>query len=171
MNKCSFLIIADGNYHLTHNTLKVLSKIFENHPCLVVGDNNFPKEESDKLKCKFFKTTKSKNKFFDLINLALKKTETEWNLIITAGSYIKYSFYQRIQNMNPKENEIFYPLKYNKYNFFDADFNGIFLHKERFEKIGDFKSQENFEHSKVFWNQTAIENGTIFKGLLGLNFY
>jgi hypothetical protein len=110
---------------------------------------------------------KGKNTHTSLINQGLKKTESDWNFIIYAGSTLKYRFFHKYAYFLEDERDVMFPIVDWKYDFVNGTMNGIFMNKKFFKIVGDFEDVE-LNLSKLEWATRATERGARLKALMGV---
>lgn len=113
-----------------------------------------------------------------LINIGISKGHKEWNIIVMEGVSVSANIQHKYAIFLKDEKDIFFPIvpdydrdgiptKLNN-NFPEATLNGLCIHQNTFNKIGNFPNYDNFELSKLNWAMGAITNGCKFKAILGV---
>lgn len=112
-------------------------------------------------------TFKGRGTFSSLINTGMKHTPADWTFLVCAGVTVRAKLDLRFSYFINSEKDICFPIAENKYNFVDGTLNGIFVHKNTFKEIGDWKEFDNLEWVKTLWALSAIDKGCKFKAIAG----
>jgi hypothetical protein len=120
-------------------------------------------------------TVKAGNTITSLINVGMKHSDAEWNVIVFSGSWLNTNLINKAKTFIKSDRDVLFPVVDFKCNFVDGSMNGIVLHRKMFEDAGDFPTGamqkagvSDIEMAKLFWAIEAIEKGAIFKGIVGM---
>jgi hypothetical protein len=118
---------------------------------------------------------KAGNTITSLINAGFKKVKQDWVFLIFAGSRVTKYLERKLELFAKSEKDVLYPILNHYLGFIEGSFNGVLIHKSFFVQAGDFptitaqKQQFNdFEFAKFMWSLSAIEQGVVFKGIVGM---
>lgn len=168
------ILCPERNLGGLKNTVKSLKQAYPGSPYLCVVGNDATKAEIAEfnLVCDTFK---GKDTITSLINLGIKKSKIDWNVLIFAGSWLRPSLHRKFDLFVKSEKDILFPVVDRKTNFVDGSMNGIMLHKKTFQEVGEFATapmqkagSNDLELIKLFWTLDAIEKGCTFKAIMGM---
>jgi hypothetical protein len=115
------------------------------------------------------------NTITSLMNVGMKHSDAEWNILVFAGSWLRVNLINKAKQFIKSDRDVLFPVVDWKTNFVDGSMNGIFLHRKMFEDAGEFPAGamqkagvSDMEMAKLFWAAQAIEKGAIFKGIVGM---
>lgn len=160
------------------SNLKTTINSISNNTCqksfiCVVGNDISSKEliEMKKL-CPVFKGGET---ITSLINLGMKKLESEWGLIVFAGSKVQRFVERKIEQFCVNDYDILFPVVNRKWGFVEGTFDGVLINKSFFEHVGTFpeirlneSSINDFEFAKMLWALDATQKGAKFKAIVGM---
>jgi len=168
------IIILCPNLNISNlkNTISSADVYYTNNKISVILPENCNKEDLEKFS-KLKKTYKCGINLSSMINCGIKNAPCPaWNFIFICKGWmrsridIKYSYF--IEN----EKDILFPVtNFKLTNFSDTDINGLLIHKQSFDDIGDFPDEENLDISKLIWINKAMEKGYKFKGIVGAKIF
>ena len=145
-------------------TVNSIKSRYPNYPFICSTDGTANQDDLIEMN-KVCQTYKAGNTFSSLINTGMKKTPALWNFILCAGvtmrNKLDYKFFNFIKN----EKDILFPIANNIPYFVDGTLNGIFVNKNTFKEVGDWKEHENLEWVKTIWAAEAIRKGCTFKAI------
>jgi hypothetical protein len=156
-------------------TIRSIKNNYPNSSYLCVTSKGAHPEEYKKMMelCLVFK---GKQTITSLINTALKKSKSEWTMVVMEGTPLHRGIDKKYGLFIENEKDVLFSIimEYDKQGrpikirntFYDAPLNGMLIHKNTFSEIGDF-SDESIPISKLLWAAKAIEHGCKFKGILG----
>jgi len=94
----------------------------------------------------------------------------DWCLLVMCGSWVRYNLVKKYRYFLKSKKDIIYPAVDRKYLFYEASINGILIHRDSFEDIGNFEDFEDLSESKLNWAVTAIDKGYSLKSIVGARF-
>mgnify|MGYP003472689346 CR=1 FL=1 len=173
----NFVIISEnpnfGRFKYTKNS--IINNYGDNTSITCVFSKN-SKEDLKLYKNEVETHIVKNNNTLDLINVGIKKSKEDWNLIVNEGTWIKPNMDKKYSSFIKNEFDILYPIFYEldingkmfnvKTDFIDCSLNGMMINKKCFDKIGIFE-QFDFLESKTLWFFNAIEKKCSFKAILG----
>lgn len=121
---------------------------------------------------------KGKSTITSLINVALKKSKSDWTLIIMEGVPVHRGIEKKYGLFVENEKDVLYsitmeydrqgkPIKIRN-TFEEATLNGMLIHKTTFKEAGPFPDEDqSIPTAKLIWAASAINQGCKFKGILG----
>ncbi len=173
--KFGFLILCpDKNVNGLKNTIKSFDQVYTDCPRICLVGNNVTADELKKMN-EVCETHKGGETITSLINLGMKKTKVDWNVIVFAGSWVRPIIYKEFQLFVKNDKDILYHVVDRKYNFCEASMNGIIINKNTFIEVGNFPTApmekanlNDIELIKLFWSMDAIAKGCTFKAILGM---
>jgi hypothetical protein len=168
-----FIILCpEQNTKALKSTVSSITTVYPDHPHIAVAPSTFSKEKIAELS-QFCEIVKGKDTITSLLNAGMKKTKSDWNIIVFAGSWLRTSFY-RIFKYAKNDKDILFPVVNRLTNFIDGSMNGIVVHKRTFEEVGPMPTimhkdgGNDLELIKTFWSLDAMSKGCIFKAILGM---
>lgn len=157
-------------------TVRSIKNNYPTAPYLCVVPKNTPAETFKRLAelCPIFK---GKSTVTSLINVGLKKSKSDWTMILMEGTPLHKGLDRKYSLFIENESDVLYSLviDYNKQgkpikirnSFDDAPINGTLIHKNVFQKVGIFsEDDESIPKAKLFWSAKATQLGCKFKGIL-----
>ena len=170
-----FIILCpDKNIAGLKNTLNSFENVYSDIPRICIVGNNATEDEVAKMN-EVCTTFKGLNTITSLINLGMKKTKSDWNVIIFAGSRVRPIVQKEFDLFVKSEKDILFHVVDGKYTFCEGSMNGIIMHKRTFLEVGNFISSpitkvdmNEMEVVKLLWSLDAIEKGCVFKAILGM---
>lgn len=168
------ILCPDKNISGLKNTIDSFDAIYPDSPRICIVGNNVNNDEIAIMN-KFCPTFKGQNTITSLINFGMKKTKSDWNVIIFAGSRIRPIIQKEFDLFVKSEKDILFHVVDGKYTFCEGSMNGIIIHKNTFLEVGNFISSpinkvemNEMEVVKLLWSLDAIEKGCVFKAILGM---
>jgi len=139
----------------------------------IVGSDISAKELAEMKKvCPTFK---GGDTITSLINLGMKKLESEWGLIVFAGSRVQRFVERKIDQFCKNNYDVLFPVVNKKWGFVEGTFDGVLINKSFFEEVGTFpeiclneSSINDFEFAKMLWALDATQKGAKFKAIVGM---
>lgn len=168
------ILCPDKDARALRNTVRSIRHFTDRDAICVVGNNAGP-HDIKKLKEWCDNVHKGKDTITSLMNAGMKRIKHDWAFILFAGSQIKPFLEQRLSRFVTSDKDILFPVVADKYNFVEGSCNGILINRHTFKEIGDMPEApmhkqgfNDFEVSKVFWANDALNYGCQFKGIVGL---
>ena len=120
---------------------------------------------------------KGKNTVTSLINIALKKSKSDWTMVVLEGTPLHKGIDKKYGLFIEKEEDVLFSIMmdYDKQGkpikirntFEEAPLNGMLIHKNVFQTVGNFPEEdESIPMAKLVWAAKAIEHHCVFKGIL-----
>lgn len=170
-----FIILCpERNIGGLRNTVSSIRTAFPDFPYICMVGDDASKVELLEMK-NICETHQGSDTITSLINQGMKKSKTEWNCVVFAGSWLKHNIYRKFDLFVRSEKDILFPVVDGKTNFYDGSMNGIIIHKRTFEEVGEFSTSpmqkggyNELELIKLFWSFNAIEKGCTFKAIVGM---
>lgn len=161
------IILCTSNQGTTKFTVNAIQQEFR-CPCIVVVHDKFQDDEVDELKqyCPVFF---GGNSITSMINMGMRKLNSEWKMIVMSGSFPKYSTLKKYKLFIKSDKDILYSVLKRKYKFDEASLNGVFMHEKAIKEIGNFSNQD-LSLSKLIWASNALDKGYKFKAIIGGRF-
>lgn len=170
-----FIILSNnpnfGNFKYTYNS--IINNYGNDSFITCVYSKNT--KENIKLYKEFCKTNKSSNNVAEMLNVGINSSEKEWNLILFEGIWLKQNIDKKYILFLENEKDIIYPLIYEKNinnvcykaynNFWEINFNGLFINKNALKEVGLFENKENWQKD---WASKATNLKYKFKSILGV---
>ena len=170
------IISPDPNIGNLACTIRSIKNNYPDAQYLCITNRNCNVEEFKKMQ-EICPVLKGKNTITSLINTALRKSKSEWTLIVMEGTPLHRGIDKKYGLFIENEKDVLFSItmEYDKQgrptkirnNFEDATLNGMLIHKSTFKEIGDF-TDESIPIAKLFWAVKATEKGCRFKGVLGM---
>lgn len=172
--KFGFLILChERKLKALTSTVNSIKACFPGHPHLALVGNDATKEEITQFG-QLCEVHKAKETITSLINLGMKKSKIDWNVIVFAGSWLRPGIHRIFNTFAKSEKDILFPVVDRKTNFIEGSMNGIMIHKKTFKEIGDMptmhkvdEDHNELEWIKTFWALGAIDKGCTFKAIIG----
>lgn len=168
------ILCPDKNLENLKNTVKSIRSVYPDSLYLCVVGNDVKKDELTAMLA-ICDTHKGKDTITSLINTGMKKTKSDWNVIVFAGTWLKLAIQRKFNLFAKDEKDILFSVVEGKYDFVDGSMNGIIIHKKTFAEVGDFAASpllgekvSEMEIVKLFWALDAIEKGCKFKAIVGM---
>ena len=140
--------------------------------CIVGSNANSKDIKEMKEYCSVFK---GGDTITSLINTGIKKIKNDWACIVFGGSRVPNYIERKWEFFANKENDVLYPIVENKNNFVEGCFNGVLINTNFFKKVGNFPTaimqkydMNDFEFAKLLWASDALDQGAVFKGIVGM---
>jgi GT2 family glycosyltransferase len=162
------------------NLLCTVRSIKNNYPvspyvCAVI--KNMHTEEYKKMS-EICTMCKGKNTITSLINTALKKSKSEWTLVVMQGVPVHRGLDKKYGLFIENKKDVLFSItmEYDRSgkivkvrnNFEDATLNGMLIHRDTFKEVGLFPDGDlSIPAAKLFWAAQAVDKGCKFKGILG----
>jgi hypothetical protein len=141
--------------------------------CIAVTPKETTAKEVKELK-EYCQTYKGKETITSLVNIGMKRLKHEWGFVVFAGSRAM-PFLERKWAFARSNKDILYPIVDKKCNFVEGSFNGVLFNREFFKEVGDLPDSpmekqglNDFEFAKLLWASDAINQGAVFKGIVGM---
>lgn len=173
------VVVPNHNSGLLRSTINSIQNNYPNAPCICVVEKNAPQQAVKQMEtiCRVFK---GGDTITSLINTGMANGPSDWNIVVMGGSYVAENSAHRLFNFVSDTKDVIYavmpdydrsgkPTKLHD-SFFEASLNGLTIHKDTFKKVGKF-TDNPLEVSKTFWNMCALDNGCVFKGILGVKIF
>jgi hypothetical protein len=123
------------------------------------------------------KTYRGSNTITSLINKGLEKSNSDWNILVMEGSWVKKDLPSKYLRWIKSQKDVLYSIviNYDKQgmpkqifkDFENCSLNGICINKNFFKEVGNF-SDNPLDISRLFWAFEAADKGATFKGILGI---
>lgn len=171
--KFGFVILCpERNVAGLRNTVSSIKQGYPWAKILCVVGNDVTEKELQDMQA-ICETIVGEDTITSLINLGVKSSQTDWNVLVFAGSWIRSCLYRQFDLFVKKETDILFPVVDGRMNFIDGSMNGIVIHKKALELAGDFPRMQKagyneLEMIKTFWAYAAIEQGCRFKAIIGM---
>ena len=170
MKKFNFgfiVLCPERNIGGLKTTISSIKNYYPKSPYLCVVPEDTTNEEIEEFSetCSVYK---AKNSITSLINLGLKKSETDINLIVIAGSWINGFTHRKYEYFYENQKDIMFPVVNGQWNFVDASINGLLINKEAMREVGDFAEVNRLDICKLMWGLDAVDKGYRFKALCGV---
>ena len=171
-----FIILCpDRNVGGLRNSVGGIRHRSYDRECLAVVPGDTSPKEIKEMKEHCPAVWKGKDTITSLINTGMKRVKQEWGFIIFAGSRIPAFIEKKFITFANAPTDILFPVVERRFDFVSGSFNGVLINKEFFKKVGNFtegdlqkQGMNDFEMAKFLWSITAIENGAMFKGIVGM---
>lgn len=168
------ILCPERNMGGLKNTIGSIKQSYADKQVICVVGDDASKQELLEMN-NLCQTIKGGDTITSLMNLGIKKSKADWNVLTFAGSWLRPCIYRKFDLFVKSEKDILFPVVDGKTNFYDGSMNGIILHKKTFEEVGDFNTspmqksgQNELELIKLFWSFNAIEKGCNFKAIIGM---
>jgi hypothetical protein len=153
-----------GSIKHTHKDSSIL--------CVVGSDAHDSEVEEMNAYCT---TYRAGDTIMSLLNEGMKQSTADWNAYVFAGSVVTTNFKRKVNLFICDDRDILFPVVDWQTNFVDGSMNGIVLHKQSFASAGEFASPPvptsvfgELELVKLCWAAKALENGCVFKAIIGM---
>ncbi len=155
-------------------TVESIRKTYPKSGLFAMASKSFPK---DKLKTlhSVCEVVEAEDTITSQINLGMKHSQVDWNVIVFAGSWVGTSLYRQITAFAKSEDDVLFQVVDGRYNFVEASLHGLVMHRRGFTKVGDFPESKvphsvipEMELLKLRWALVAIEKGIQLKGIVGM---
>lgn len=156
-----------------NNTIRSILYQYPNAKIIGVVGNNATEQEVAEMNIRCT-TVVGIDTITSLINAGMKNSEALWNVIVFAGSWVRGGLYRKFDAFVKNKKDILFSVVDGRYNFVDGSMNGIIIHKDTFDEVGDFSNTmlkdgyNNLEMIKLWWSLEALDKGCIFKAIIGL---
>lgn len=161
MNLGIIILCPEANYGTLKFTCNCIKAELNCSFIAITKDKVFEEDLFD-LK-KYSPTFRGGNSTTSMINEGMKRLNTDWKLVVTSSSNVKYSLWKKYQKFLKEEKDILYPVIHKKWKFYDISLNGLLIHKKAFTDIGDFPNEEPL----LTWASNAIDKNYQFKAIVG----
>ena len=170
------IISSEPNYGNLACTVRSIKNNYSTANYLCVTSRSVKSEQYKKMieLCPVFK---GKSTVTSLINMALKKSKSEWTLVVMEGTPIHRGIDKKYGLFIENNKDVLFSIimQYDKQGrpivikdtFEDAPLNGMLIHRDTFKEVGDF-TDESIPVSKLFWEAKAVDQGCKFKGVIGM---
>lgn len=107
-----------------------------------------------------------------LIDEGIRRSQTEWTLIIVAGAVLKINMLKKYEYFTRTDKDILFPVVDRRFLFHEGSINGILVNKKVIEDVGFINDEEgDIVKAKLYWWARAVEKGYKFKSLVGVRFF
>jgi hypothetical protein len=168
------ILCPDKDARALRVTARSIQHFSSRNAITVVGNNTGP-HDIKKLKEWTENVYKGKNTITSLINTGMKRIKNDWAIILFAGTQIRPLLERKITRFVTSDKDIVYPIVADKYHFHNGSCNGLLINRHTFKEVGNLPDMtmkkdgfNEFEISKLFWSEDAIDKGCRFKGVVGL---
>lgn len=168
------ILCPEKNINWLRNTALSIKKSYPLATIVGVVGNDATPEELEKMGT-VCEMVQGHDTITSLMNVGIKNSKSPWNVLVFAGSWVKPSVYKHFDFFVKGERDILFPVVDGRYNFVDGSMNGIIIHKKSLELAGDFPTgpmqkcgYNEIELIKTFWATAAIEQGCVFKAIIGM---
>jgi hypothetical protein len=175
MNKNFEFIILSPNYNIggLRITLNSIECYYPDSNVICVVNKDVKSDQLQEMK-KHCNCIRSGKTITSLINKGYSKIKSNWGVLVLEGARVSRCL-NRYKNWMASNDDIFFPLmvefkgdkKILHDTLYNCSLNGICIHKEMFDKVGNF-SENPLEISRRFWTLQAYDEGAIFKSVLGI---
>jgi hypothetical protein len=102
----------------------------------------------------------------EMVDFACKNSVTEWIYFIFAGTKLAKKIDTKNAMHVTSHKDILFPVINRRWNFVEANLNGLLLNKNFHEEVGDFGAGNDLMVTKLIWADKALQHGAKFKGLV-----
>ena len=163
------VLCPDCNIGGFKNTANSIKADFPKTPYLgVVPAKSTASEVADM--ARYGPVAKGGDTITSLMSVGIRECDRDWCLLVTCGSWLRYSTFKKYLTFAKSDKDILYPVIDRKNIFHEASINGILMARKAFDDIGPFVECEDLSESKMFWAAGAIYKGYNFKALIGARF-
>lgn len=164
---CGFIILCENHaVNLLQSTANSLKIRYPKSPFICSTDSSATVEDLAEMNL-ICKTYVGKLTISSLINAGMNNAPSNWNIIVMAGTTVKWNLDDKFANFIENEKDILFPVADKKWHFVDATLNGLLIHRKTWREIGNMADIGTLEVVKLMWALNAIEKKVKFKAILG----
>ena len=161
------ILCPDCNYAGLRTTVSSLQSEFPNlnHVAVVGRDAQTENVKSLVKYCRVYTGGKT---ITSLIDEGMKHLTDAWRLIVISGSLVRYRIIKKYKLFINNERDILYPVIDSKYIWDEASINGILMHQDTYNEVGEFGDDlADLKEAKLMWGARAVELKYHFKAIIG----
>lgn len=164
--KCGFIVLCpEHNVRHAQCTARSIRARYDS-PFIFVTDSTVTKEEVRELE-NTAPTYVAGTTFSSLINLGFKHPPSDWNILVIAGTTVRPKLDEKFALFVEDEKDILFPVADGRWQFIEGTINGLMMHRETFQKAGDWDDNLPIETCKLLWAYEAARHGCRFKAVIG----